>query len=194
MPPLFAKEVPRGKETNVKESEKRKFRERCATTYPLLSPAQLDALVPSAKAASLRVCKLPPRDELFRCEWRAGLQQPIFFTQDAPAAGSGRGPRGGSGGGGGGGGGGKQLLPTLYSLHRAPQMLRAVRYWRPIEKNLTRGADLFLPGVARPDDYAEVGRARRSCVTKKNRRDAMSTRRRRRRDDDVDTTTTSTRR
>ena len=145
MPPRFAKEVPKGRESNAKESEKRRFRERCCAEFPTLSTPQLDTIVPPGKGAALRVCKLPPRDELFRCEWAPGLQQPVFWTEDAPSAGGDRKPA-------------SQLVPTLYALHKAPQLVRVVRYFRPVEKHLARGADLFLPGVAREDDFAERAR------------------------------------
>ena len=132
MSPRFAKEVPKGRESNAKESEKRRFRERCCAEFPTLSTPQLDTIVPPGKGAALRVCKLPPRDELFRCEWAPGLQQPVFWTEDAPSAGGDRKPA-------------SQLVPTLYALHKAPQLVRVVRYFRPVEKHLAREAGVDWP-------------------------------------------------
>ncbi|CAM9272469.1 unnamed protein product, partial [Phaeothamnion confervicola] len=43
-------------------------------------------------------------------------------------------------------------IPTCYTLHRAPQILRQVFVYPGVAEKVCRGADLFLPGVVRPDD------------------------------------------
>ena len=142
---------------NVRDSDKRRFRQRLkqqvrvllmhmrvhtrqrsmslpALQFPTVSEAQLDDLVP--KASPLITAKLQPRDELlFRGAVGAGKSDPLFFTDSKHSKDQGRGQ-----------GGEEELIPSCYALHAAPQLLRLVTIHPGVDRNLRRGAPLFLPG------------------------------------------------
>ncbi len=114
----------------MRDSDKKRFRASLASKYPALGEQQLELLVP--KAAPLVVTKLSPRDELI-----TRGRDPLFFSHRASAAAGDPDPG--------------ALMPTCYALHLAPQALcRAVVVYPGLEKQVCRGADLFLPGVVRP--------------------------------------------
>ena len=51
----------------------------------------------------------------------------------------------------------KALVPTLYTLHIAPQILRPVFVYSGVSKPICRGADLFTPGVVKPEEIRGDG-------------------------------------
>jgi len=80
MPPPFAKCVDLGgKASNMRESDKRKFKERLKQAHPALGSDQLEALV-GTKASPLSISKLLPRDEII-----SRGQDPLFFTHGPSA-------------------------------------------------------------------------------------------------------------
>jgi hypothetical protein len=80
MPTPFAKCVDLGgKASNMRESDKRKFKERLKQAHPALGSDQLEALV-GTKATPLSTSKLLPRDEII-----SRGQDPLFFTHTPSA-------------------------------------------------------------------------------------------------------------
>jgi len=134
--PLFSKTVPTaGKESLMRDSDKRKFKERVAKMYPAMGTEQLNQLLP--KEAPVTVGKLHPKDELI-----SRGRDPIFFShrESRVVEGKGKSPSSDD-----------ELIPSCYALHAAPQALcRVVVVYPGLEKQVCRGADLFLPGVVRP--------------------------------------------
>ena len=136
MPPPFEKAVPLSgnKQTQMKESEKRRFRARLKTLFPSLGEEQLGSLVPPSKSVPLITSKLAPKDELY-----LRAKDPLFFTQRISSPFSGKRLT-------------DELIPTCYALHAAPQALcRVLAVYRGVDEKIRGGADLFLPGVYRPD-------------------------------------------
>lgn len=124
----FSKNVPTmGNESQMRDSDKRKFKARIAAQFPNIGSAQLEELIP--KDFPLIVTKLENRQELI-----SRGRDPLFFTNSVVPGEPG------------------ELVPTIYALRIAPQAFcRVVMVYPGLEKNVCRGADLFLPGVVRPD-------------------------------------------
>lgn len=118
----------------MRDSDKRKFKERIAKMYPSMGTLQLNELLP--KEAPVTVSKLQPKDELI-----SRGRDPIFFSHRDSRPAEEKGSKTAA----------DELIPTCYALHAAPQALcRVVLVYPGLEKQVCRGADLFLPGVARP--------------------------------------------
>jgi hypothetical protein len=49
-----------------------------------------------------------------------------------------------------------KLVPTCYSLHVAPQLLRTVQVYSGVDKKIRGGAHVFIPGVVRPANLSEL--------------------------------------
>lgn len=89
----------------------------------------MDELVP--KDIPILVTKLLPKDEMIS----RGID-PIFFTDRASSTDK-----------------RDEFIPTVYALHSAPQALcRIVVVYSGLEKQICRGADLFVPGVVKPSN------------------------------------------
>lgn len=128
------KDIELGTQTRLKESEKRRFREWITRDFPLVTTSQLNQLVPLGRDAELVHVKLGEREDLYRCG-PLGRTDPIFFTiPEKP----------------------HQLVPTCYSLHMAPQIVRTVDVYAGVDKKICSGANVFLPGIVRPDDLAAL--------------------------------------
>ena len=49
-----------------------------------------------------------------------------------------------------------KLIPTCYTLHTAPQLLRSVRVYSGVDRKIRGGAHLFIPGIVRPANMSEL--------------------------------------
>ncbi|CAM9907977.1 unnamed protein product, partial [Chrysoparadoxa australica] len=63
---MFLKAEPKGRESRLKESEKRRLRERILKRYPTVSEEQLNLVLPLSKQSELSVVKLTKREEIYR--------------------------------------------------------------------------------------------------------------------------------
>ncbi len=90
---MFAKGIPKGHETHIKESDKRKWREKISSHFPTLQPSQLEMIAPK-KADDMTINKISKTEQIVRVN-----EQPVFFDWDRV-----------------------EMIPTCYTLHIAPQV------------------------------------------------------------------------
>jgi predicted ribosome-associated RNA-binding protein Tma20 len=106
--------------TAIKGTAARRLRVALAEAFPTLSPAQLDQVWP--KQAPVACQKLAGHDAFYLVD---GL--PLLFTTHPPD-------------------GAETLWPSLYLLHRCPQILPSVVVYDGVADKVLKGADLFMPG------------------------------------------------
>ena len=113
----FAKTVPKaGKESQMRDSDKRKFRTSLSASYPELGTEQLDTLIP--KNCPIVIAKLHPKDEMISRD-----TDPLFFTDRSSPLSIKR----------------DEYIPTCYALRSAPQALCRVVIVDPgLEKQISR--------------------------------------------------------
>lgn len=95
----------------MRDSDRRKLRERIKKTFSLIGDQQLEELLP--KSAPIFTIKLQHESIIKRGK------DPLFFTTREN---------------------GDELIPTCYALHLAPQALaRVVHVYDGVETNIMRG-------------------------------------------------------
>jgi predicted ribosome-associated RNA-binding protein Tma20/translation initiation factor 1 (eIF-1/SUI1) len=132
-----AKGLGRPRDNLVRDSDRRRLRASISSLYPRMGEAALEKLIPLGRSAPEFVqciLKVPvdtgQKEEVYRV---GPAREPVFFTLN-----------------------GTGFLPSCYTLHIAPEILRVVRIYSGVERKICKGADLFLPGVVRPPDLAEL--------------------------------------
>eukprot|EP00050_Salpingoeca_kvevrii_P017519 m.65880 g.65880 ORF g.65880 m.65880 type:complete len:600 (+) comp7597_c0_seq1:412-2211(+) len=126
---MFARPLDKSTEHALKGSERRRLLDRLQDAFPLLSEEQRVAIFP--KSAPLIQTRYPGRIEVFSVDG-----EPLVFA-----------------------GGDNQLVPTVYLLRRAPQLLQPVHVYNGVARHLRRGADLFMPGVVVDTDNVPPGKS-----------------------------------
>ncbi|KAG8183564.1 hypothetical protein JTE90_025124 [Oedothorax gibbosus] len=106
--------------TTIKGSERRRLRTLVETSYPNLTPDDVNKLVPNK--SEMNQVKAMTHTGSTAMLYYSG-QNPTFFTIE------------------------DRCYPTLYTLWQYPKLLPLVTTGRPVLDKITNGADLMAPGV-----------------------------------------------
>ncbi|KAJ1460877.1 hypothetical protein M885DRAFT_612057 [Pelagophyceae sp. CCMP2097] len=125
-----------GKRKQLKESDKRKFREQVRSAFsPALDSADALDAVMGTRQSTMAVAKLgATHHTVYWVDDNAVFLQQEQKGKKADDA---------------------QLVPTPYTLRKCPHMLRQLAVLAPVRKNICRGADLFSIGVVGASDLTE---------------------------------------
>eukprot|EP00730_Choanoeca_flexa_P009877 TRINITY_DN1426_c0_g1_i1.p1 TRINITY_DN1426_c0_g1~~TRINITY_DN1426_c0_g1_i1.p1 ORF type:complete len:632 (+),score=196.74 TRINITY_DN1426_c0_g1_i1:108-2003(+) len=123
----------KGNLVSVKSSETRRLRRSLSDKFELLAPSQLDEIWP--KDAAVVCQKLKDHAAIYYVN-----ESPLLFTTHPPTM---KDP---------------VVWPSMYFLHRAPQIMPTVTIYDGVGAKLIKGTELFMPGVVVNDD-ATLGRS-----------------------------------
>lgn len=111
--------------TAIRGSDRRKLRSDISNTFPSLSQDEISELIPNKEEISvMRIMTHSCQNVTVFCL----CGEPIFFEME------------------------KNVIPTVYTLWKFPDLLMSFTTWPLVFDKLKGGADLMLPGVIVPSD------------------------------------------